>query len=269
MLRKTFGHPPMNHIAKARLHILLARDAPVGLVIRRGPSRQFATFLWHRKRDTFELGQWAKGRIYEHKCDLSPDGRNLIYFMLNGKSHTETKGSWTGISLAPYLKALTLFPHGDAWLGGGLWTGNNQYWLNAPLGAPDPLRESTSFKRDDSLNGVCGYPYYYRLEREGWTHYGPQRIGAKEYVLFGKPLEKGWVLYKKIRNGELHELVNHDRDLITPCPDWQWADLDGDRLVYAERGKLYSARLNREGLTTVTELYDFNPFQFEPIIAPY
>lgn len=252
----------------ARLHVLLARDAPVGLVIRRGPSKQFATFLWKRNRDTFELGQWAKGRIYEHKCDLSPNGRNFIYFVFNGKTHLDLK-CWTGISLVPYLKALTLYPHDETWCGGGLWTGNNRFWLFNRYGIPDPLRESRSFKRDDSLNEVVSYPYYYRLQRDGWTYYGRQKIGKKDFVLFSKQLEYGWMLNKRIGHGEVHELVNSVESLVIPCPDWQWADLDGKRLVYAEQGKLYSARLKSEGLTKVTELYDFNPFKFEAIRAPY
>jgi len=58
----------------ARIHVLLASDAPVGLVIRRGPSKCVATLLWNRKTDEFQLGQWLKGRIYERRSDLSPDG---------------------------------------------------------------------------------------------------------------------------------------------------------------------------------------------------
>src|SRR4051794_37027692 len=58
----------------ARLHVLLARDANVGLVIRRGPSKSVCTILWNRERDTFKLGQWMRGRIYERRSDLSPDG---------------------------------------------------------------------------------------------------------------------------------------------------------------------------------------------------
>src|SRR6267378_7912415 len=57
----------------ARLHVLLAREAKIGLVIRRGPSKSVCTVLWNRERDTFKLGQWMRGRIYERRCDLSPD----------------------------------------------------------------------------------------------------------------------------------------------------------------------------------------------------
>lgn len=51
----------------ARIHILLARDEPIAVVIRRGPSKQVCTLLWNRRDDTFTLDQWLKGRIYEHR----------------------------------------------------------------------------------------------------------------------------------------------------------------------------------------------------------
>src|SRR4051794_10940713 len=94
----------------ARIHVLLARNAPLGVVIRRGPSNQVCSLLWDRRSDQFQVGQWLKGRIYERRSDLSPDGKHLIYFAMNGRWTSEAKGAWTAISKAPYLKALALFP---------------------------------------------------------------------------------------------------------------------------------------------------------------
>jgi hypothetical protein len=58
----------------ARLHVLLARDSDNAVIIRRGPSRKTCVIGWERKSDTFRVGQWLHGRIYERRCDLSPDG---------------------------------------------------------------------------------------------------------------------------------------------------------------------------------------------------
>ncbi len=118
----------------ARIHVLLAREAPLGLVIRKGPSKSVATILWDRRTDKFTLGQWMRGRIYERRCDLSPDGTRLIYFAMNGKWESKTKGAWTAISRVPYLKAVTLLTKGDCWHGGGLFLGNHTYWLNDGYG---------------------------------------------------------------------------------------------------------------------------------------
>ena len=49
---------------------------------------------------------------------------------MNGKWDSEAKGAWTAIARAPYLKAFIVFPKGDCWNGGGLWTAKNTYWLN-------------------------------------------------------------------------------------------------------------------------------------------
>ena len=70
----------------ARIHVLLASHAPLGLVIRRGPSKHVATVLWNRSRDDFQLGQWLKERIYERRSDLSPDGKHFIYFASTAKN---------------------------------------------------------------------------------------------------------------------------------------------------------------------------------------
>lgn len=105
----------------ARLHVILARNERTGIIIRRGPSKSVCTILWDRKTDKFKLGQWLRGRIYERRSDLSPDGKHFIYFAMNGKWESETKGAWTAISKTPYLKAISLFAKGDCWNGGGLF----------------------------------------------------------------------------------------------------------------------------------------------------
>src|SRR5437660_5414220 len=144
----------------ARLHVLLASKAPRSVIIRRGPSNSVCTILWDCLCDRFQLGQWLKGRIYERRSDLSPDGKYLIYFAKNAKWSSETKGSWTAISRAPYLKAIALFAKGDCWNGGGLFTGNRTYWLNDGYGHT-VLRDTVEVRRDlqfrpsEQFNSEC------------------------------------------------------------------------------------------------------------------
>ncbi len=114
----------------ARLHSILAKDSPNAIVFRRGPSKRVCTFLWDRRKNTFKIGQWLKGRIYERRADISPDGKYLIYFAMNGKLESETGGSWTAISKVPWLKAVELYGKGDCWEGGGLFLSNRSFWLN-------------------------------------------------------------------------------------------------------------------------------------------
>ena len=81
-----------------------------------------ASYLWDRATDTFALGQWLIGRIYERRADLSPDGRHMIYFARDARWQSETGGSWTAVSRAPWLRAVTLWAKGDCWQGGGLFS---------------------------------------------------------------------------------------------------------------------------------------------------
>ena len=41
----------------ARLHVILAGEAPLAAVIRSGPAKQVCTILWNRRTDEFTLGE--------------------------------------------------------------------------------------------------------------------------------------------------------------------------------------------------------------------
>lgn len=270
----------------SRIHPLLARESHIGVIIRRGPSKQVCTILWDRQRDEFKLGQWLKGRIYERRCDLSPDGKYLIYFAMSGKWNSEGKGSWTAISRAPFLKAIVILPKGDCWNGGGLFTGKKSYWLNDGCGHT-VLRNTNEVKRDlkfrpvQYFGGECLSVYYPRLLRDGWTLV--ERINVakwRDFDVFEKPLYEGWLL-RKIAHAEVgapagkgcywdeHKLLHSASGAQIDCSQWEWADFDRSRLVWAESGKLFTGRLGREGLAAKSELFDCNQMTFEPIEAPY
>ncbi len=103
-----------------RLWVLLARDRPIALILRRGPSPWYHLVRWHTDTDRLEHGAWFKGRIYEERCDLSPDGELFLYFALKGSRwRTTYKGTWTAVSRPPWLHALVLWPEGSTWGGGG------------------------------------------------------------------------------------------------------------------------------------------------------
>lgn len=264
----------------------MARDARVGVVIRRGPSRKVCTVLWDRRNDTFEVGQWLYGRIYERRCDLSPDGKYLIYFAMNGRWESESKGSWSAISKAPYLKAIAMFPKGDCWNGGGLFTSNTTYWLNNGLGHSE-LRNTHEVRRDSkfqppmNFGGECLSVYYPRLMRDGWQYLGRQDVARfNELDVFEKPLREGWIL-RKLAHAQTgappgkgcywdeHELVRPSSDQLIKFPAWEWAELDGKRLVWSTEGKLYAGYVRAKGIVDNRELFDFNKLSYERLAAPY
>jgi len=272
----------VNRKFPARLHVLLAKDAKVGLVIRRGPSKSACTVLCNRDRDTFKLGQWMHGRIYERRCDLSPNGTRFIYFAMNGRWKSETKGSWTAISRVPYLKAVSLFAKGDCWHGGGLFLSDEEFWLNDGYGhtelkAARDVRRNVNYRPPHFFGGECPTVYYNRLQRDGWVMSKDEYQGA---TLFEKKLPKSWVL-RKLAFAETgappgrgcywdaHELRHESSNTVLAFPEWEWADFADDRLVWASEGQLWAARLGRGKLLSEELLHDFNGMKFQQLIAPY
>ncbi len=270
----------------ARLHVLLSRNGTSAVVIRRGPSKLVCTIGWDRRDDTFTVGQWLRGRIYERRSDLSPDGKYLIYFAMNGRWDSETRGAWTAVSRAPYLKALALWPKGDCWNGGGLFTADHRYWLNDGYGH-DLLHDTDEVIRDRTYhpppgigNSECLGVYYPRLIRDGWRLVSRKRQGNEDLTIFEKPLGYAWILRKlakatvahPVGKGvyyDEHELVNSDMARSLAFPDWEWAEVDQGRLVWADAGKLYAAGIGSEGPVDVRELRDFNADTYKRITAPY
>ena len=147
------------------------------MIFRRGPSYWVQIVKWNTNTDTFEEGQWFHGRIYEKRCDLSPDGSLLIYLAqkINKKSlaDTEYTYAWTAISKPPYLTALTLWPKGDCWNGGGLFRSNTSVWLNHPAGATahkdHPAPKSMKVDAHIEYRGEDNTVFAERLERDGWN----------------------------------------------------------------------------------------------------
>ena len=115
MIQNTRKDPKPRARRKCRLSVILARDAPVGVIFRRGPTNWTQVIRWNTATDTFDAGQWFKGRIYERRCDLSPSGEKLIYFAakhhLARNPDPSYRSSWTAISKIPYLTALALWPN--------------------------------------------------------------------------------------------------------------------------------------------------------------
>jgi hypothetical protein len=108
----------------------MAQIARVAVVVRRGPASWAQLTLWDTQRDEFTPGAWFRGRIYEDKCDLSPDGQLFVYSALQGRrSRTSTTHCWTAVSRPPWLHALVLWPMGTTYGGGGRFVGNRRLVL--------------------------------------------------------------------------------------------------------------------------------------------
>ena len=99
-----------------RLYVLVARVAPVALVLRRGPTEWFHLLRWDLDAATVEPGAWFHGTIYPRRCEISSDGRLFAYFALTGRP-----APWDtcyAVLKVPWLTALAAWHMGTTYAWG-------------------------------------------------------------------------------------------------------------------------------------------------------
>src|SRR5205085_2662950 len=120
----------------------------------------------------FEHGQWLHGRVYEDRCDLSPDGAFFLYFARQDRRGAVEAGygyAWTALSRPPYFTALALWPQRSTWLGGGVFEGRRTLLLNTCGIEPHPDHPPKAVRvRGSGGRLVSGWSYLERLARDGW-----------------------------------------------------------------------------------------------------
>lgn len=171
---------------RTRLYFIVAREAPIAVVFRRGPTKQVELLTWDLRSDELTPGQWLKGRIYERKSDISPKGDLLIYFAAKWEARPITEGSWTAVSRPPYLTALALWFNGDVIGGGGLFDTDRHLRLDGGL-RPSGDFELPNWMRVDSVEKQLPYrsgePIEdMRMRRDGWHRIEEATIGRGDGI---------------------------------------------------------------------------------------
>ncbi|MBL4685029.1 MAG: hypothetical protein JKY37_10595 [Nannocystaceae bacterium] len=269
--------------AKCQLYVILARNAPTAIVFRRGPSKQVRLIRWNLSSDSFECGQWFKGRIYERRCDLSPSGQRLVYFASNGKR------TWTAISNPPFLTALALWFNDSTWGGGGHFTTDNDVLINHLPGQmtpnPDQGQPKIRHSRGGELGGGGGEDdpiCHVRMVRDGWQLVSEGVTGEYSYDQWaswvfsapqlyekqnGMPGKRKRVLRQNLRaigekQGDTY-VLDYEVDGVS-LGRCHWADWDrsGDLLI-SRSGRLLRAAYPYE---EEREIADFGNQEFEPVV---
>jgi hypothetical protein len=201
------GRPP------CRLFVIPARDRPVALILRRGPAAWYHLILWNTATDALEHGAWFRGRIYEERCDLSPDGELFLYFALQGRRwRTSYEGAWTAVSRPPWLHALALWPQGHTWGGGGrfldrrravLWSCDLRTHPDHPLVGLEVSSGSPSTQERE-------------VRRGEWTgrDYAGNVVYTREGRLYRNVVDRGRTTTVEIAD------FNGLRPDPQPAPDW-------------------------------------------------
>jgi hypothetical protein len=218
-----------------RLSFVFASDAPVAVVLRRGPTKWVELVKWDTARDKFLDGQWLHGRIYAERCGLSPNGKLFVYFAAKYGMVDKSEGyddTFTAVSKPPYLTALALWPHGDTYGGGGRFiddaTLRLAYGANGTR-APDG--------KTTELYMAPMHPHHPKHPPRGLT------------------IETDLDFY------------DADRAFRAPSTkkdaEWKGCDHRG-RTIYTRRGVLFYVNKNHRE----TMLRDFNPDKWRDVAAP-
>ncbi|MBK7931473.1 MAG: hypothetical protein IPJ98_29570 [Bryobacterales bacterium] len=267
--------------------VLLARNAPVGLAIRRGPSKWWHLTLWNTRKDHFTGGQWFRGSLYPRKCDLAPDGSLFSYFAGKFQSSARQRGydfTWVAVSRPPYFTALSLWPVGDTWGGHTMFLDDGAFHAGAlkhhhPDHPPGPLRVVTHsyLNLDDPF--LAAPPW----ARAGWKPIPlPERVKKQTYF---DPLLSAWrktegnlCLERAVNRGEdsfpshrpsRYTIYKLDAQTELARFEAHWADFDQrGRLVAAVGGRILEGKLDRHRGLRWRQLAGFQDDRPEPIKAP-
>jgi hypothetical protein len=267
------------------LYCILAREADTAVIFRRGPSKLVRLIRWDLATDTFEPGQWLKGRIYHDKSDLSPDGKKLVYLAANWQyREVPSIQSFIAVSSPPYATAHVLWGSLGTWNGISLFEGNGALGL-ATVPCQSSLEPEEGFTLPVQLE-VKSKPwpgYFYklaehdRLARDAWA------VCSGDPLYHSKTPEQGWpVAYRNSIAGSdasanLEMTITRSAGVAYALRAGggapialkaDWADVRGSDVLYAQGGKLFRMSTRHGRPARAVELADFSAMKFEEMEAP-
>jgi hypothetical protein len=267
-----------------RLSVFVARDAPIGVVLRRGPSNWARLTLWHTETDEFEPGQWLSGRVFERRSDISPDGRLFAYFVRKetAKAMREVGAdSWIAVSRPPWFTALALWAIGGTYCTGPCFPESGKIFLGGIEGAPDKGVLPRWLKPAKTPQFVDHTPdwtdrtvYFSRLLRDGWTPI-PDTQAAFPWWEHASPDARSTLVMMPRSDGDFtsyggrHVTEYAVRDETTGAVHdlgrATWADWDHrGRLMIARDGAL----LHWQSPESTIEIANFNGERPKPEMSP-
>jgi hypothetical protein len=262
--------------APCRLFVYLAREAPIGVVLRRGPSDWARLSLWHTDSDRFEHGQWVRSRIYERRSDLAADGSLFVCFARRSggpyaaNDPAANRDTWIAISRPPWFTALALWFVGGTYCTGAYFPSDRRLWLPFDPNRPDvgELPEWLSVDRrlppyvDRTGNWTERTVHHNRMLRDGWTRVDGARLETWAHtdpagamtLLLTEHSDRDFGAYGGPHVIEYAVQIEAAGELL-PLGRATWADWDQrGRLVVAQNGRLFE--WERAG--TPREIADFN-----------
>lgn len=275
--------------ATCHLSGVIARDAPVAVLLRRGPQKWVQSILWHTDTDNFEAGQWLRAGV--DACSLSPDGRLFAYYASDYRRPRRHRHKtviysehYTAISRPPYFTALAIWPSAGWTDGGGVFASNDTFLLNERRFAGERGEAARQAQNTHEADGhltvragadVPGYRWgrgipvwaeirqnlgWYRLQ-VGATVYWEKQSPDGRFTLVETTTVSApeWKRY--------YTLLDTQRKRSTVLtPEWAEWDQRG-RVLWTYRGQVFAA-MPDTALVDVPPLADFSAARPEPVVPP-
>lgn len=258
-----------------RVYCILARQAAIALVFRRGPSDWFHLLRWDLSSGAIEPGVWVRKKLFPRRCDLSDDGQLLLYSISGG--YEKGYQVFCGVSRAPWLHPLAQWEEkstlGSAW-----------YFFEPGIdhGWADPRSELVGYRRV-SIRRNANVAFVNELRR-GWV-YAPDCPPRDPGDVWD---EKRGVILEKRAGGRLLRLIGGTHifrppaidglaprfelcsaDQVATLDDACWADWSpsGQLLVATKSGQLRIEEIHA-GRRKVVLSHDLTLLKPDPQPAP-
>jgi len=172
---------------KSRIHLIAARKAPTIAILQRKRSKLFHVIVIDTEALRITEGSWFRGKLYPMRCDVSFDGKFMVYLAMGASGKT-----WNGICQLPWLTTLIDAENTGTWFGGGYFASGrvlrtNGWQLTDTVShqATVPLRlEAYKSRYGGEDLGVV----YERFERDGFTRLGEnwgteRKLNTRKYQI--------------------------------------------------------------------------------------
>jgi hypothetical protein len=239
----------------------VARDAPVAVVFRRGPTRHVRLLRWDLRDDAIEPGQWLIGSVDPGPCGLSPDGELLVY------EARKAGRTFTAVSRPPYFTALAFWSYVAPWTGGGFFADARTLVLGMRLVDPvGSLPVGLAVTDAWSWFGMNERPrqrFGDVVRREPAAHHGWDRSGDVDRKPC--PGRSRRTLERRVRGTTRSYGVVVDGGSSEALGVLDWADWAPDgSLLFGRAGRLHRQHDGREPVV----IGDLTPQSFDNVEAP-
>lgn len=262
-----------------RIYCIMAAEAPIVADFRRGPTNWSHVGRWDLAGLRYDPGGWLRGRIFPRRCDVSPDGQFLAYFVHTPSATWELGETYIAISKLPWLRALYVFATCDTWTRGYCFSPDANAHAGEVGDLPIPYRLQPVPVVQFATERRCGWEETpdcpVRDSHDVWDQRRNVRMQKRQpgghRVLCVESIGHAGAEFgmeQAIDGLRVQYSLEADGQLII-LDDLQWADWDRDgRLLVATRDGKLQVRLFGSGIEHTVFEEDLARLDPNPIPAP-